>query len=155
MRNEVRFPSRFHNEGVRIIHRIRNPDDRGFVTEIIRNDEEHFQHFGQAYIATCYEGVVKAWHRHEHQWDTFYCVQGTMKVGLHVPRYDEYETWVLGEKGIDATITIPPGVWHGMMAIGGYATMLNLPTHKYNAGDPDEERKPWDYFDDIWTVENR
>jgi len=147
-------------DGVKIIPRQRHADDRGYVTEIFRSDEEHFEKFGQAYVTACYPGVVKAWHRHQHQTDHFYVVRGTMKVGLHddregSPTRGEYQVVMLGDKGLDAQLVIPAGLWHGMMAVESFAVMLNIPNQVYDYDDPDEHRAPWDAFDDIWTVRNR
>jgi len=110
-------------DGVQLIPRLRHSDDRGYVTEILRSDEGHFENFGQAYVTACYPGVVKAWHRHSKQTDYFYVVAGTMKVGLHDDRPDspsvgKYQVVVLGERGDDAQLVSPAGVWHGMMALG-------------------------------------
>ncbi len=147
-------------DGVRIVPRTRHADDRGYVTEILRSDEDHFEKFGQAYVTACYPGVVKAWHRHSRQIDYFYAVSGTVKVGLYDDRADsptrgEYQTVMLGERGRNAQLVIPAGVWHGLMAVDAFAVVLNIPTELYDAASPDEERAAWDAFDDIWTVRNR
>ena len=42
-------------------------DDRGWLMEMLRSDWEIFEKFGQAYVTTCYPGVVKAWHYHKGQ----------------------------------------------------------------------------------------
>ena len=72
-------------DGVQLVPRTRHADDRGYVTEVLRSDEDHFRKFGQAYVTACYPGVVKAWHRHGRQIDYFFAVSGTVEVGL----YDE------------------------------------------------------------------
>ena len=147
-------------DGVKLIPRTRHTDDRGYVTEVLRSDEEDFEKFGQAYIAACYPGVVKAWHKHAKQNDNFYAASGTLKVGLYddregSPTKGEYQVVILGERGDDARLRIPAGVWHGMMAIDGFSVMLNIPTELYDYDEPDEIRAPWDEFEDIWTVKNR
>jgi len=147
-------------DGVQLIPRTRHADDRGYVTEIFRSDEEHFENFGQAYVTACYPGVVKAWHRHAAQTDHFYVVSGTMKVGLYddrpeSPTRGQYQVVILGERGDNAQLVIPAGLWHGMMALETFTVMLNIPDAVYNHDNPDEERVPWDAFDDVWTVKNR
>jgi dTDP-4-dehydrorhamnose 3,5-epimerase len=147
-------------DGVQLIPRTRHADDRGYVTEILRSDEDHFEKFGQAYVTACYPGVVKAWHRHGRQIDYFYAVSGTVKVGLYDDREGsvtrgEYQTIMLGERGANAQLVIPAGIWHGLMAMDTFSMVLNLPTEVYDHDAPDEERVAWDAFEDIWTVENR
>jgi len=41
------------------------PDERGWLMEILRNDDVIFQEFGQIYISTAYPEVVKGWHYHK------------------------------------------------------------------------------------------
>ncbi len=38
------------------------PDERGWLMEILRSDDELFRKFGQASVSATYPGVVKAWH---------------------------------------------------------------------------------------------
>ena len=38
------------------------PDERGWLMEILRADDELFTTFGQVYVSGTYPGVVKAWH---------------------------------------------------------------------------------------------
>lgn len=147
-------------EGVKVIPRVRHADDRGYVTEVLRSDEPHFLKFGQAYITTCRQGVVKAWHKHRRQTDFFYVVAGTMKVALYDDREDSptrgrYQVEIMGERGADVQLVVPPMIWHGMMGLAPFSYMLNIPTEVYVREDPDEIRAPFDAFDDVWTVKNR
>ena len=64
------------------------PDERGWLMEILRNDDEIYHEFGQVYITTAYPEVVKAWHMHKKQTDNFTCIHGMMKVALYDARED-------------------------------------------------------------------
>lgn len=146
--------------GAQLLPRVRHADDRGYVTEILRCDDPHFQRFGQAYVTTCREGVVKAWHKHRKQTDHFYVISGTMKVALYDDRPDspttgQYQVEILGEQGQDALLIIPNDVWHGFTSLAPFTALVNLPTEAYDAADPDEIRAPWDAFRDVWSIENR
>jgi len=146
--------------GAQLIPRVRHADDRGFVTEILRSDDPHFQRFGQAYVTTGRQGVIKAWHKHAKQTDHFYVVTGTMKIGLYDDREDsptcgQYQIEILGEQGQDALLIIPNDVWHGFMSLAPWSALLNIPTELYDYDNPDEIRTPWDAFDDIWTIRHR
>jgi hypothetical protein len=59
------------------------PDERGWLMEILRNDDDIFENFGQVYMTTAYPGVVKGWHLHKKQTDNFTCIHGMMKVALY------------------------------------------------------------------------
>jgi len=147
-------------EGVKIISLRRIADDRGFVTEILRSDADHFVKFGQVYVSSCRKNIIKAWHAHRKQIDHMYVVKGTAKLGLFddregSPTRGEYMQVILGAEGADALLIIPPLVWHGQMALSEMSYLINIPTELYNYEDPDELRKPVEAFEDIWTVKSR
>lgn len=123
------------------------PDDRGYLMEILRNDDELFAGFGQAYVTACYLGVVKAWHAHRRQVDNICCVQGTAKLGIFDDRHDsptcgQTDAIILGMIK-PVLVLIPPLVWHGFTPVGSEAVLLlNIPTQHYDYDDPDELRRP-------------
>lgn len=134
-------------EGVKIKNLRRVVDDRGYILEILRDDDDLFIRFGQVYISACFPGIVKAWHCHEKQWDNFCVVRGNAKIGLYDDREDsptrgQTMSLVIGELN-PVLVQIPPLVWHGMMAVGGeIALLLNIPTEHYDHDNPDELRRP-------------
>jgi dTDP-4-dehydrorhamnose 3,5-epimerase len=133
--------------------RIKNlrviPDERGWLMEILRCDDDVFEKFGQVYLTTAYPGVVKAWHYHRKQTDNFTCIHGMMKVVLYdarkeSPTYREIIEVFAGEKN-PVLISVPPGVYHGFKGIGPEtAYFLSIPTLPYNYSEPDEYRLPPD-----------
>jgi dTDP-4-dehydrorhamnose 3,5-epimerase len=111
---------------------------------------------GQLNFSVQYPGVVKAWHRHEHQTDCWVCVHGHVKAGVH--RESDGSSWatVLGEMR-PGVLMIPPPLWHGAATVGCVqASLLYYMTRAFDPARPDEHRRPWDGvpgFD--WGVENR
>lgn len=147
-------------EGVKLIHLTRHADDRGYLTEILRIDDPHFVGFGQIYVSKLKAGIIKAWHKHEHQIDHFYVVSGTSKIGLYddrpsSPTKGQSMQVVLGDDGYNALLQIPELVWHGQMSLSDYTLLINLPTKPYNLKQPDEIRAPVDAFPDVWSIVNR
>ena len=67
-------------QGVKIKELKLIPDDRGFLMEILRCDDEMYERFGQLYMTGCKRGVVKGWHYHKEQIDHFVCVFGRAMV---------------------------------------------------------------------------
>jgi dTDP-4-dehydrorhamnose 3,5-epimerase len=136
-------------EGVRVKQLRVIPDERGWLMEILRCDDEFFTKFGQVYITTAYPGVVKAWHMHKIQTDNFTCVHGQMKVVLYdarekSPTFKEVNEFIVGEKN-PVLISVPPFVYHGFKAIGTEtAYFLSVPTEPFNYKKPDEYRLPPD-----------
>jgi dTDP-4-dehydrorhamnose 3,5-epimerase len=121
------------------------PDERGFLMEMLRNDDEFYQKFGQVYLTVDYPDAVKGWHYHKLQTDHFVCVKGMLKVVLYDSREDspthgEVNEFFLGEKNA-TLVVIPPLVLHGMKGIGTEpAYLINVPTEVYNYKEPDEFR---------------
>ncbi len=122
-----------------------DPDERGRIMEILRSDDEVFIKFGQSYITTAYPGVVKAWHYHKIQSDSFAVIHGMMKLVLYDQRPDsptkgEVMEFFMGEHN-QILVQIPPMIYHGFKCISpDEAIMLNCPTEPYNRAKPDEYR---------------
>jgi len=124
------------------------PDERGRLTEMLRSDDsEFFIKFGQTYMTTGYPGVVKGWHYHKKQIDTFIAVKGMMKVVLYdgrenSPTRGEVNEFFMGEHNM-LILQIPTYVLHGFKTISETeASLLNCATEVYNYEVPDEFRVP-------------
>lgn len=135
-------------EGVKIKNLRMLPDERGWLTEILRCDDEIFEKFGQVYAAAAYPDVVKAWHMHKNQTDNLACIRGCAKFVLYDGRNGsktkgEINEFTIGEKN-PLLVKVPPEVWHGFKAVGETAIVINVPTELYNYENPDEHRLPPD-----------
>ncbi|MBN2326947.1 MAG: dTDP-4-dehydrorhamnose 3,5-epimerase family protein [Candidatus Omnitrophica bacterium] len=147
-------------DGVKLIPLKKFSDDRGYLIEILRNDDPHFQQFGQIYVSKLRRGIIKAWHKHIMQTDHFYVVSGTSKIGLYddregSPTQGQYQTVILGDDGETALLAIPPMVWHGQMSLSDATMLINLPTESYDRQNPDEIRAAVEDFEDVWSINNR
>ena len=120
-------------------------DERGFLMEMIRSDDPQFNGFGQTYLTAVNEGVVKAWHYHEKQIDTFICVYGMIKLVLfdsreNSPTYGIVNELFIGDRN-PQRVQIPTKVMHGFKGIStGYSLIVNIPNQMYNYEKPDEFR---------------
>ena len=136
-------------EGVKIKKLKVIPDERGQLFEILRNDDEIFEKFGQVYITTAYPGVIKAWHAHKFQNDNLAVIKGMAKVVLCDLRessktYKMINEFFAGERN-PVLIHIPALVYHGFKCIGEEECyVINIPTNTYNYENPDELRLPFD-----------
>ncbi len=120
-------------------------DDRGRLMEVLRCNDDIFRGFGQVYITCCNPGVVKGWHFHEHQDDSFIPLAGTLRVGLYDAREGSSTKGNTAEyilKPEDPFILqIPRGVVHGFECIGETEAMvMNVPNMPYSREHPDELR---------------
>ena len=121
------------------------PDTRGRLMEILRADDDMFIKFGQVYMTTARPGIVKAWHYHKLQHDSFTCVCGKMRLGLYDGRKDSKTFGEVMDFEISLdnpmVVQIPPGVYHGFKCISKEeAIVVNTVTEPYNHNNPDEYR---------------
>ena len=140
-------------EGVQIKSLKLLRDDRGFLMELLRADDELFERFGQVYITGCRRGMAKAWHYHTLQTDHFACVSGRALLVLCDLRAGSATRGQSQELVLEAPpntthppllVKIPPLVIHGFTALDcDEARIVNVPTETYRYDDPDERRYPW------------
>jgi dTDP-4-dehydrorhamnose 3,5-epimerase len=129
------------------------PDDRGFLMEMLREDDPIFERFGQVYITGCRRGVAKGWHYHKEQSDHFVCVAGAALVVLYDGRMGSPTNGMVQEFALTSPpsqdpapllLKIPRLIVHGFTAIyGDEARIINVPTFPYRYASPDEYRYPW------------
>lgn len=110
---------------------------------IVSSDDRRLAFFdifdtpGQVNIVHLHPGSICAWHRHQKQTDYYFCVSGTVKVGIFDGNWDG-RFYVLDPR-TPTVLTVPPGMWHGYKALGP-ATLLQYLDQKYSPDD--EERHP-------------
>ncbi|MBU2595772.1 dTDP-4-dehydrorhamnose 3,5-epimerase family protein [Patescibacteria group bacterium] len=149
-------------EGVKEKNLNRHHDDRGWFSEIVRDDEKLLSRFGQASITKTYSGVIKAFHWHKKQDDLWFCVSGNIQVVLYDRRprsktKGETSVFFLGEDN-PKIVLIPKGVAHGYRVLGTKpAILVYFTTKSYNPNVPDEERIPFDdkKINFNWQTKNR
>lgn len=136
-------------KGVKVKSITKYCDDRGFFAELVRDDENILERFGQASISMSYPGVIKAFHYHEKQDDLWFFPSGNAQVVLYDLREDsktkgETDVYYMGEEN-QILLLIPKGVAHGYRVLGGKpATIIYFTTQSYHVANPDEKRIPWD-----------
>jgi dTDP-4-dehydrorhamnose 3,5-epimerase len=149
-------------DGVVVKECVVHADDRGFLLEVLRDDEAVFREVKQTTYTLTHPGVVKAFHWHRRQWDVWFFASGMAQVVLYDLRTDsatagETQVFYAGER-VPLVIAIPPGVAHGYRVLGAApAALFYHTTERYDPADPDEERMPFDDprigFD--WRTKNR
>lgn len=126
-------------------------DGRGFSFFDVFGDVP----YGQINIGNLHSGIIKAFHRHQHQTDFWQCISGDIHVICMSPDCSVIKHFYIGEHNT-AILEIPPGFWHGYCNVGDkVSTLLYLVTKRYDPVNADEERLAWDYKGkEIWEVEN-
>jgi len=137
-------------------------DDRGFLMEVVRDDEPVFRQVKQTTFTVSYPGVVKAFHWHRRQWDVWFFSAGMVQVVMYdlregSPTHGRTDVLYMGER-CPLVVAIPPGVAHGYRVLGSQpAALFYHTTERYDPAAPDEERISFDDprigFD--WRTKNR
>ena len=132
-------------QGVKIKVLKPNADERGYLQEILRSDDEVFKKFRQVYMTTVKPGVVKAWHYHRLQRDNFCCVKGRIQIGLYDAREDSPTFGktmnIIASLEEPKLVSIPSNVYHGFKGIAEEESIvINTPTEPYDHAKPDEYR---------------
>ena len=136
-------------DGIQIKQLKRHADERGFLMEMLRVDDEMFGKFAQTYVSMNYPGVIRAWHYHKKQDDVWVCVRGMIKAVVYdcreaSPTCGEVNEFYLGDNN-PIMLKIPVGTMHGYKTVGLEPSLLiNFPSELYSSKEPDEFREPWD-----------
>ena len=125
----------------------RIPDERGFFTEIFRNDWKDLiesEEIAQANLSISYPGIVRAWHKHERgQIDYFVIVKGALKICAYDDNTQELNEIISTGDNLQI-VKIPGHYWHGFKVVGNEtAKLVYLVNRLYDYSSPDELRKEW------------
>ena len=119
-------------------------DERGWLTEIYRNDEINYQPV-MSYISVTNPSISRGPHEHKAQTDFFVFV-GPGDFALYLwdnlkdsETYEQKQIIEVGEKN-PVAVSVPPGVVHGYKCISNQpAYSINLPDKLYAGKDKKEE----------------
>jgi len=133
--------------GIAIKQLKRFPDERGYFTEIFRNDWKDplgEDNIVQANLSITYPDIVRAWHKHERgQIDYFVVIRGALKICSYDDATQELDEIISTGENIQI-VRIPGHYWHGFKVISNEPTFhVYFVNRLYNYEKPDELRRPW------------
>jgi dTDP-4-dehydrorhamnose 3,5-epimerase len=124
--------------------------DNGTVLELLRTEWlGDSTRVDQVMLRTIDPGSVSAWHVHRSTIDRLFCVAGRALVVLYdarqaSPTHRELTEYRLGPQ-CPTLLIVPPGVFHGVKALGAEPAMLiNMVNEAYSYAEPDHWRLPPD-----------
>ncbi len=131
-------------DGIEKKHLATHVDERGFFTELIRQDWLGVDAIQQSNFSISYPGTIRAWHRHTRgQLDNFVVLRGAIKLCAYDDATRELDEIILSGDVLQSA-RIPGHYWHGFKALGEERAYLVYFVNKlYEYRDPDEERRPW------------
>jgi len=122
----------------------------GCLTEVWRNEWGLDPlGVGQVFQRLLDPGAVSGWHAHTRTTDRLFCAVGRIRLSLYDGRRTSSTSGqvlqrVYGQER-PLLVVVPPGVWHGIVALGeSPALILNLVDQAYAYDTPDHERLPPD-----------
>src|SRR4051812_26674415 len=126
--------------GVVIKKLVTHLTDDGYFREIVRDEDNLLEKFGQSSLSLAHPGFIKAFHYHKEQDDLWYIISGQVRTVLYDTRpdsatYKETQVIIMGEDSPQAVL-IPKGVAHGYQVLGSKDAVLfyHTTTH-YNPTD--------------------
>ena len=128
-------------------------DERGKVMQMLRNDSERFNKFGEVYFSSIYPKKIKAWHFHKLMTINYAVINGKIKFVLFddrngSPTKGEVQEMVLSEKNYQL-VTVPPMIWNGFSCLGEepsiVANFTDIPhdPKEIKRKEPDDEEIPY------------
>jgi len=134
-------------DGVKVYELKRFPDERGFFTELLRQDWKDLlgdEWVAQANLSYSYPGVIRGWHRHlKGQIDYFIVLKGAMKICAYDDKKKQLDEIIASEHKLQV-VRIPGRYWHGTKTLGNEPSLtLYFVTRLYDYSKPDEERRSW------------
>lgn len=133
-----------------IVHEVRSVVTRnGITTEVLRADwgvtNGEIVHAINVHFRS---GALSAWHMHREKTDHVFATSGLLKVVAYDDRPGSLTRGRVNELFLSPErprlVVIPPGLFHGIQALGGPASFLNYFDREYDYDDPDEYRLPPD-----------
>lgn len=129
-----------------------DPREYIVIEEGKRKVPKFFPRFGQTYVVRNEQaGVIRAFHKHEKQWDYFTVVNGKAKVWVVNPEKKEVKCFILSGANMTRLI-IPPGWWHGWESLMLNTILISTVTEVYDRENPDEERVSYECFDHLGVI---
>ncbi|MGA3198753.1 MAG: dTDP-4-dehydrorhamnose 3,5-epimerase family protein [Halobacteriota archaeon] len=131
-------------QGIETRALAKHADERGFFTELVRQDWIADDSLQQCNFSITYPGVVRAWHKHiRGQTDYFVVLRGAIKLCAYDDATAELNEIIL-TSDVSQSARIPGHYWHGFRVLGEQRAYLVYFVNKlYEYATPDEERRPW------------
>ena len=117
----------------------------GDVMHVLKNMDDSFVGFGEAYFSVVEFGVIKAWKRHHEMVMNLVVPVGEISLVFFDDREDSssfrmFQEITLSRKNY-ARITVPPLLWVGFKGIGiGVNMLLNIASIPHNPDEVDTKK---------------
>lgn len=125
-------------------------DNRGWLAEIIRDDESAVKPV-MSYLSVTRPGLARGPHEHKEQTD-YFCFIGKFRIYVWDNRKESRtfrEQKIVETSGVPTIAVVPPGIVHAYRNIGGKdGLVINLPDRLYRGWGKKEKVDEVRYEDD-------
>ena len=134
-------------------------DDRGFLSQILPEGDEHFQIKRIYSTGNFSKGVIRGFHKHKKEKKAFFVTSGAAKFVAvddrkESPTHKEINTFILSTLN-PTVLTIPTGVYTGWISLKDETVVLGISSEPFDKDNPDDERIDPFAFGDVWKVKDR
>ncbi len=118
------------------------PGESGEVMHALKQPEESFQGFGEAYFSTVNNGAVKGWKKHQRMILNLIVPLGTIRFVLYDGRsgsksFQTFQELTLSRENYQR-LTVPAGIWMAFQGIGaGENMLLNIASIPHDPAETD------------------
>ena len=130
---------------------INNP--KGNIIRCLRNDDELFKGFGEAYFSKIRHDSIKAWKKHESMTLNLCVVYGKVKFVFYDDRDNSnngFKEYVLSDNDY-TRLYVPPKIWFGFMGVSNDDSLiLNIADMIHD--DKEVSRKEINFFSYEWSA---
>ena len=118
----------------------KHSDDRGFLIEFLREDENILNFKGQVYASTISPGDIRGNHYHNEKTEIFCVIKGKLKVLIQQIDSNKIDEYILdSNKNELDRILVPPRYAHAFINIGNEeAILLAYGDKVHNHNNPDQ-----------------
>ena len=118
----------------------KHSDDRGFLIEFLREDENILNFKGQVYASTISPGDIRGNHYHNEKTEIFCVMKGKLKVLIQQIDSNKIEEYILdSDKDMIDRLLVTPGHAHAFINIGAEEVILLAYGDKvHNHNNPDQ-----------------
>jgi dTDP-4-dehydrorhamnose 3,5-epimerase len=112
-------------------------DERGWLVELVRNEDLDKKEFGQIYVTTAFPGKVKANHYHTRKTEWFCVIKGKGMLFLKKLGENKVEKIIIGDDNL-IVVKIPPKTVHAIKNIGeDVMYLISYVDEPHNPNDTD------------------
>ena len=134
-------------EKIKITNLIKIPTEGGDIFHGLKNSENSYCGFGEAYFSNINFRKIKAWKRHLKMTMNLVVPVGNVQFIFYNYKKKLIDNIIIGEKNY-SRITVPPKIWFGFKGLSSSTSyILNISDVSH---DPSEiERQPLSFFNFI------